>query len=66
MYLGNPTSHKATRVSGGAIPNLPERQEPILFDEQFLADFEWALCDNGILVPTEPFGLTLPSTGAVL
>ncbi|PLB38867.1 fungal specific transcription factor domain-containing protein [Aspergillus candidus] len=63
---GNPTSHKATRVSGGAIPNLPERQEPILFDEQFLADFEWALCDNGILVPTEPFGLTLPSTGAVL
>ncbi|KAL5360554.1 hypothetical protein BJX96DRAFT_72474 [Aspergillus floccosus] len=42
-----------------------ERQDPSLFDDQFLADFEWALGDEGLFLPTEPYG-TWPSSGAAL
>jgi hypothetical protein len=35
---------------------LTERQEPVLFDDQFLADFDWALADDGLFSSTEPYG----------
>lgn len=43
-----------------------ERQEPIRFDDQFLADFEWALGDDGMFPPTEPYSSTFSSTGILL
>lgn len=48
------------RDNTGAVVNAPiglmERHEPVLFDDQFLADFEWALGDDGLFPPTEPYG----------
>ncbi|KAF9893650.1 hypothetical protein FE257_010962 [Aspergillus nanangensis] len=44
---------------------LLERQDLYLFDDQFLADFEWALGDDGLLFPTEPYG-SWPSMGAMM
>ncbi|KAF5857913.1 hypothetical protein ETB97_005150 [Aspergillus alliaceus] len=35
---------------------LTERPEPILFNDQFLADFEWALVDDELFPSTEPYG----------
>ncbi|XHG02033.1 hypothetical protein AWENTII_005398 [Aspergillus wentii] len=52
----------ATSAAVGSI----ERQEPIRFDDQFLADFEWALGDDGIFPPTEPYSSTFSSTGILL
>ncbi|RAL15005.1 Zn(II)2Cys6 transcription factor [Aspergillus homomorphus CBS 101889] len=40
-----------------------DRQDPVLFDEEFLADFEWALSNDGLLQPAEPFGSTWPAAG---
>ncbi|KAE8311773.1 hypothetical protein BDV41DRAFT_565524 [Aspergillus transmontanensis] len=58
---GNATDGIDTnRDSTGAAVNAPigpmERHEPVLFDDQFLADFEWALGDDGLFPPTEPYG----------
>ncbi|KAJ5091061.1 hypothetical protein NUU61_005931 [Penicillium alfredii] len=40
-----------SRDPGGAQPATfaPDRQEPVHLDEQFLADFEWALGDDALL-----------------
>lgn len=57
------------RDSLGANTNAPnglyEKQDPIHFDDQFIADFEWALGDYGVFPPVEPFDLPWPSTGPV-
>lgn len=44
----------------------PERQEPLHLDDQFLADFEWALGDDGMFPPTEPYSSTWSSAGNLL
>ncbi|PYH43903.1 Zn(II)2Cys6 transcription factor [Aspergillus saccharolyticus JOP 1030-1] len=50
-------------------PNAPsglvDRQDPVLFDEQFLADFEWALSNDGLLQATEPYGSVWPAAGTI-
>ncbi|GAB1193749.1 hypothetical protein APSETT444_002977 [Aspergillus pseudonomiae] len=50
----------SNRDSTGGVVTAPiglmERHEPVLFDDQFLADFEWALGDDGLYPPTEPYG----------
>lgn len=60
----------SNRDSTGAVVNAPiglmERQEPVLFDDQFLADFEWALGDDGLFPPTEPYGSGWSSLGAAI
>ncbi|QRD89666.1 Zn(II)2Cys6 transcription factor [Aspergillus flavus] len=58
---GNATDGIDThRDNTGAVVNAPiglmGRHEPVLFDDQFLADFEWALGDDGLFPPTEPYG----------
>ncbi|KAK1142752.1 hypothetical protein N8T08_007384 [Aspergillus melleus] len=44
---------------------LTEKQGPVHFDDQFIADLEWALGDDGMFSSTEPFDLAWPSSGAV-
>lgn len=43
---------------------VTERHEPILFNDQFLADFEWALVDDELFPSTEPYGSGWSSVGA--
>ena len=43
-----------------------ERQEPLHLDDQFLADFEWALGDDGMFPPTEPYSSTWTSAGNLI
>ncbi|KAI9035402.1 uncharacterized protein KD926_003524 [Aspergillus affinis] len=42
-----------------------EKQNPLHIDDQFIADFEWALGDDGMFSSTAPFDLAWPSSGAV-
>ncbi|EAW14386.1 Zn(II)2Cys6 transcription factor [Aspergillus clavatus NRRL 1] len=58
------------RDNPGAIINTVagalERQEPVCFDDQFLADFEWALGEDALFPPTESYNSTWPSSGAIV
>ncbi|KAL2009421.1 hypothetical protein VTN00DRAFT_5228 [Thermoascus crustaceus] len=45
---------------------LSERQEPLHLDDQFLANFEWSLGDDGLFAPTEPYGAMWPSTTNII
>lgn len=60
----------SNRDSTGGVVTAPiglmERHEPVLFDDQFLADFEWALGDDGLYPPTEPYGSGWSSIGAAI
>ncbi|KAL4892508.1 hypothetical protein BDV59DRAFT_43000 [Aspergillus ambiguus] len=58
-------THTIQDHTAGTSRTSAERQDPYLFDDQFLADFEWALGDEGLFLSTEPYG-TWPSTGAAL
>ncbi|RAK79163.1 Zn(II)2Cys6 transcription factor [Aspergillus fijiensis CBS 313.89] len=57
----------STQISGpsNAPCGLVDRHDPVLFDEQFLADFEWALSNDGLLQPTEPYGSAWPAAGTI-
>ena len=44
-------------------PNALVENYPIHFDDQFIADFEWALGDDSMFSSTEPFDLAWPSGG---
>ncbi|KAE8354198.1 hypothetical protein BDV28DRAFT_91185 [Aspergillus coremiiformis] len=60
-------SHRdGTGATANAPNGLMERHEPILFDDQFLADFEWALGDDAIFPSTEPYGSGWSSGGATI
>ncbi|KAE8151098.1 hypothetical protein BDV25DRAFT_100090 [Aspergillus avenaceus] len=45
-----------TKAVANAPVSLTPRQEPMLFDDQFFANFEWALGDDGLFLPTELYG----------
>nr|ANF07292.1 C6 transcription factor 2 [Paecilomyces fulvus] len=48
-------------------PVIPsERQESLVLDDQFLADFEWALGDDCLLPPTEPCSSVWSSTANMI
>ncbi|PYI18069.1 C6 zinc finger domain protein [Aspergillus violaceofuscus CBS 115571] len=57
----------SNQISGpsNAPCGLVDRHDPVLFDEQFLADFEWALSNDGLLQPTEPYGSAWPAAGTI-
>ncbi|OGM47736.1 Zn(II)2Cys6 transcription factor [Aspergillus bombycis] len=65
-----PDGIDSNRDSTGGVVNAPigpmERYEPVLFDDQFLADFEWALGDDGLFPSTEPYGSGWSSLGAAI
>ncbi|KAE8372812.1 C6 zinc finger domain protein [Aspergillus bertholletiae] len=60
----------SNRDSTGVVVTAPigptERHEPTLFDDQFLADFEWALGDDTFFSPAEPCGSGWSSFGAAI
>lgn len=59
-----------TRESQAAAPHTwagsVDRQDPLRLDDQFLAEFEWALGDGGLFPSTEPYCQTWSSTGLIL
>ncbi|PIG90106.1 Zn(II)2Cys6 transcription factor [Aspergillus arachidicola] len=64
--IGIDTNRDSTGAAVNAPIGLMERHEPVLFDDQFLADFEWALGDDGLFPPTEPYGSGWSSLGAAV
>ncbi|EYE90290.1 Zn(II)2Cys6 transcription factor [Aspergillus ruber CBS 135680] len=59
-----------TQVSSAATSHAwigpVDRQDSLCLDDQFLADFEWALGDGGLFPPTEPYCQTWSSFGPIL
>lgn len=63
---GSDSSRDNSGVSSNNSTIPSERQEPLHVDEQFLADFEWALGDDGLFAPTEPYGAMWPSSTNII
>ncbi|GKZ24266.1 hypothetical protein AbraIFM66951_002276 [Aspergillus brasiliensis] len=59
-HLPCPAGTDANRDNPGISGNAPggstDRPDFSYFDEQFQADFEWALTDEFLFAPTEPYG----------
>lgn len=64
----NPTgvdTHENLAAASHIWTGSVDRQDSLCLDDQFLADFEWALGDGG-LFPTEPYCQTWSSSGSIL
>lgn len=65
----NPTgvdAHENSAAASHTWTGSVDRQDSLCLDDQFLADFEWALGDGGLLPPTEPYCQTWSSFGLIL
>lgn len=65
----NPTgvdTHVSSAATSHAWIGPVDRQDSLCLDDQFLADFEWALGDGGLFPPTEPYCQTWSSFGPIL
>lgn len=59
-------THENSAAASHTWTGSVDRQDSLCLDDQFLADFEWALGDNGLFPPTEPYCQTWSSSGLIL